>query len=94
VRVTQRTVLANPGGSDASVGGVGLYARESSHDHGVDVDRRVARLSQWAAQANAPVVRAEAGVGCGMNGARRKVRRLLADVQSRRWWSIGIGWDG
>jgi putative resolvase len=72
VRVNQRTV---------PVAGVGLYARVSSHDQRADLDRQVARLSEWAAQANAPVVRLEAEVGSGMNGARRKVRRLLADAQ-------------
>ena len=56
----------------------GLYARVSSHDQRADLDRQVARLSGWA-QVNAPVVRVEAEVGSGMNGARRKVRRLLAD---------------
>lgn len=81
VRVNQRTVLVNPGSSDTPAGGVGLYARVSSHDGRADLDRQVARLSEWAAPANAPVVRVEAEVGSGMNGARRKVRRLLADPQ-------------
>ena len=79
VRVNQRTVLVNPGSSDTPAGGVGLYARVSSHDQRADLDRQVARLSEWAAQGNAPVVRVEAEVGSAMNGARRKVRRLLAD---------------
>jgi putative resolvase len=61
------------------VGGVGLYARVSSHDQKADLDRQVARLSSWAAQAGLPVVRVESEVGSGMNGARAKVRRLLAD---------------
>jgi len=39
----------------------------------------VARLSAWAAQAGGHVARVEAEVGSGMNGARTKVRRLLAD---------------
>jgi putative resolvase len=81
VRVNQRTVLVNPGSSEAPVGGVGLYARVSAHDQRADLDRQVARLSEWAAQGNAPVVRVEAEVGSGMNGARRKVRRLFADPQ-------------
>jgi putative resolvase len=45
------------------------------------LDRQVARLCRWAAQADAPVVRVEAEVGSGMNGTRPKVRRLLADPQ-------------
>jgi putative resolvase len=79
VRVNQRTVLVNPGSGDAPAGGVGLYARVSSHDQRPDLDRQVARLSEWAAKANVSVVRVEAEVGSGMNGARGKVRRLLAD---------------
>ncbi|MGH3828755.1 MAG: IS607 family transposase [Pseudonocardiaceae bacterium] len=79
VRVNQRTVLVNPGGGEDPVGGVGLYARVSSHDQRADLDRQVARLSEWAASVGVSVVRVEAEVGSGMNGSRRKVRRLLAD---------------
>lgn len=59
--------------------GAGLYARVSSHDQRADLDRQVARLTDWAAQAGHRVVRVEAEVGSGMNGSRPKVRRLLAD---------------
>jgi putative resolvase len=79
VRVNQRTVWVNPDRGDAVVGGVGLYARVSSHDQKADLDRQVARLTAWAADAGGRVVRVEAEVGSGMNGARAKVRRLLAD---------------
>jgi putative resolvase len=58
---------------------VDLYARVSSHDQKADLDRQVARLSEWAAKAGVPVVRIDAEVGSGMNGARRKMRRMLAD---------------
>lgn len=50
----------------------GLYPRVSSHDHKADLDRQVARLSEWAAQAGLPVVRAGAEIGSGMNGVRPK----------------------
>jgi putative resolvase len=90
-------------------GGVGLYARVSSHDQKADLDRQVARLSTWAAQAGLGVVRVEAEVGSGMNGARAKVRRLLAGpkvtVVVDRWYPSSktchhcqaaqdIGWAG
>ena len=39
VRVNQRTVLVNPGDGDGAAGGVGLYARVSSHDQRTDLDR-------------------------------------------------------
>ncbi|MGH3594966.1 MAG: recombinase family protein [Mycobacterium sp.] len=51
----------------------------SSHDQRDDLDRQVARLSEWATRAGAAVVRVETEVESGMNGARRNVRRLLAD---------------
>src|ERR1700730_5689189 len=62
---------------------VGLYARVSSHDQRSDLDRQVARLSEWAAKDGARVLRIEAEVGSGTNGARAKVRRLLADPAVR-----------
>jgi putative resolvase len=61
--------------------GAGLYARVSSHDQRAGLDRQVARLTGWAAQAGQPVVRVEAEAGPGMNGSRPKVRRLLADPE-------------
>jgi putative resolvase len=80
VRVNSRSVLVAPDAALAPArGGLGLYARVSSLDQRADLDRQVARLTSWAAQADAPVVRVEAEVGSGMNGARPKIRRLLAD---------------
>ncbi len=80
-RKVGRLILVSP---DTAVvppaqGGAGLYARVSSHDQKAGLDRQVARLSAWAAQASLPVVRVEAEVGSGMNGSRARVRRLLAD---------------
>ncbi len=60
-----------------AIGGLGLYARVSSHDQKTDLERQVARLSRWAAQAGHRVVEAE--IASGMNGARPKVKRLPAD---------------
>jgi putative resolvase len=62
-------------------GGLGLYARVSSHDQRADLDRQVSRLTQWAATASAAarVVRVEAEVASGMTGRRPKLQRLLAD---------------
>jgi putative resolvase len=60
-------------------GGLGLYARVSSHDQRADLDRQVSRLTRWAAAASARVVGVEAEVASGMTGRRPKLRRLLAD---------------
>ena len=58
VRVNARTVLVWP---DAPMGpppvAFGLYALVSSHDQKSDVDRQVARLTGWAAEAGGTVVR-------------------------------------
>jgi putative resolvase len=82
-RVGPRTILVNVEASTTAriAGGVGLYARVSSHDQKADLERQVARLSSWATQAGLTVVRIEAEVGSGMNGARSRARRLLADPQ-------------
>ena len=79
-RKVGRRILVSPDTAATSPqGGAGLYARVSSPDQKVDLDRQVARLSAWAVQAGMPVVRVEAEVGSGMNGARARARRLLAD---------------
>ncbi len=81
VRVGPRAVLVSPESATArAADGFGLYARVSSHDQKADLDRQMARLSGWASQAGARVVRVEAEVGSGMSGKRSKLRRLLADL--------------
>jgi putative resolvase len=77
-QVSARTILVEQP-PPAGGGGAGLYARVSSHDQRADLDRQVARLSQWAATAGMAVVGVEAAVASGMNGHRPKLRRLLAD---------------
>lgn len=80
-RVGPRMILVNVEVNAAPevVGGVGLYARVSSHDQKNDLARQKDRLSAWAAKAGHRVVRTESEVGSGMNGSRSKARRLLAD---------------
>jgi putative resolvase len=87
--VARAHCLGQPGWPrGAVVGGVGLYARVSSIYQRDDLDRQVARMSQWAAQSGSVVVRVEAELGSGMNGALRKVQRAAG--QSAR----GNGGDG
>lgn len=81
-RVGTRLILVNPEVvTSAPAEGVGLYARVCSHDQEDDLARQTARLTAWAAQAGHRVVRCEAEVGSGMNGARAKARRLLSDPE-------------
>ncbi|HEY6507670.1 MAG TPA: IS607 family transposase [Vicinamibacterales bacterium] len=80
-RVGPRTILVNIEANTApeAVGGLGLYARVSSHGQKDDLERQVARLSAWAARAGHRVVRAESEIASGTNGARSKAKRMLAD---------------
>ncbi|MGD1221745.1 IS607 family transposase [Streptomyces krungchingensis] len=80
-RVGPRTILVNIDAAAAGevIGGLGLYARVSSGDQKSDLERQVARLSQWAVKAGHRVVRVEAEIASGMNGARSKAKRMLAD---------------
>jgi putative resolvase len=84
-RVGPRTILVNIDANSAPsvTGGVGLYARVSSHDQKADLERQVARLALWAAESGHRVVRIESeiasGIASGMNGGRAKAKRLLAD---------------
>ncbi len=80
-RVGPRTILVNieANSSPSVTGGVGLYARVSSHDQEADLERQTARLSAWATQAGHRVARIESEIGSGVDGSRAKVRRLLAD---------------
>ena len=77
-KVGPRTILVETAVGDRA-GAVGLYARVSSHDQREDLERQVARISDWAAKAGTRVARVESEVGSGMNGARPKARRMLAD---------------
>jgi predicted site-specific integrase-resolvase len=60
---------------------VALYARVSSHDQRSDLDRQLARLSQYAAERDLHVVESVAEVGSDLNGNRRKLLRLLSDAK-------------
>jgi putative resolvase len=58
--VGPRTILVNVEANQAPAamtGGVGLYARVTSHDQKTDLERQTARLAAWAAEAGHRVVR-------------------------------------
>ncbi|MEV4729824.1 IS607 family transposase [Saccharopolyspora sp. NPDC049426] len=60
-------------------GRVVIYARVSSHDQRADLDRKVARLTEWATSNGHEVGEVVTEVGSGLNGKRPKIRRLLSD---------------
>jgi predicted site-specific integrase-resolvase len=57
--------------------GAALYARVCSADQKGDLDRQLARLSEYAAAKGLHVVEAIREVGSGLNGHRRKMLRIL-----------------
>jgi putative resolvase len=56
-----------------------VYARVSSHDQRPDLDRQIARLTQWATAQAMSVDEVITEMGSGLNARRRKPARLLAD---------------
>lgn len=59
--------------------GVALYARVSSSDQKCDLDRQLARLTEYAVAHNLHIVDAVKEIGSGLNGRRRGMLRLLHD---------------
>lgn len=62
----------------ATAGGVAIYARVSSSDQRADLDRQVARLSEYAAAQGLHVSKVVSEVGSGLSGKRPKLLKLLA----------------
>jgi len=60
-------------------GRVVVYARVSCHDQRHDLDRQVARLTQWATGNGHAVSEVVTEVGSGLSGKRPKLRRVLPD---------------
>jgi predicted site-specific integrase-resolvase len=63
----------------APTGTTVVYARVSSADQRSDLDRQVARVTEWATGQNLPVDRVVTEVGSALNGQRRKFLALLRD---------------
>jgi predicted site-specific integrase-resolvase len=63
----------------ASSGTTVVYARVSSADQRPDLDRQVARVTEWATGQHLPVDRVVTEVGSALNGHRRKFLALLRD---------------
>jgi len=56
-----------------------VYARVSSHDQRVGLDRQVARVTGWVTGQGLTVAGVVREVGSGLNGKRPKLRRILSD---------------
>lgn len=63
--------------------GAALYARVSSTDQKSDLDRQLARLTEFAAAQKLPIVDAVKEVGSGLNGHRKGMIRLLHNTAAQ-----------
>jgi len=81
IRTPSGTILVEvPRGSPVGEKRTAVYARVSSDDQRGDLDRQVARMTEWATAQGVTVSEVVTEVGSGMNGRRRKLARLLADA--------------
>ncbi len=70
------TIIVHPPVSSGE-GTAVLYARVPSADQKADLDRQIARLSEYAANRQLRVVEVVKEVGSGLNGHRRAMLRIL-----------------
>jgi putative resolvase len=70
------TIIVHPPATSTE-GGAALYARVSSADQKNDLDRQIARLSEYAASQKLRVIEVIKEVGSGLNGHRRAMIRIL-----------------
>lgn len=68
-----------PDAQDDEAGVTVVYARVSSADQKGDLDRQVARVTEWATSHGYAVDRVVREVGSALNGHRRRFMGLLAD---------------
>jgi predicted site-specific integrase-resolvase len=72
------TIIVHPPISNAEQR-TALYARVSSSDQKADLDRQVARLSEYAAKQGMRVTKVIRETGSGLNGRRRAMLEILKD---------------
>jgi predicted site-specific integrase-resolvase len=66
-----------------SVNAVALYARVSSSDQKSDLDRQLARLTEFAIAQKFSIIDAVKEVGSGLNGDRKGMMRLLRNPEAK-----------
>ena len=71
------TVIVHPPVESSK--GAALYARVSSADQKSDLDRQMARLTEYAVHHKIQIIDAVKEVGSGLNGRRKGLTRLLRD---------------
>jgi putative resolvase len=76
------TILVDAPSSSSPVGRAVVYAGVATHDQRADLDRQVARLTEWATEQGVPVAEVVTEVGSAINGKRPELKQLLADPQA------------
>jgi predicted site-specific integrase-resolvase len=66
-----------------AVNGVALYARVSSADQKADLDRQLARLTEFAITQKFSIIDAVKEVGSGLNGHRKGMMRILRNPEAK-----------
>ena len=72
-------LIGDPAAPAVPPGQAVVYARVSSADQKADLDRQVARVTEWATGRHLPVDRVVTEVGSALDGHRRKFLGLLRD---------------
>jgi putative resolvase len=78
-RLPSGTIMVDVAGDASQDSAVVVYARVSSAGQKTDLDRQVARVTQWATGQNLTVSRVVTEVGSALNGRRKKFLALLRD---------------
>lgn len=73
------TILVEMPSSGVLAGRAVVYARVYPHDQRADLDRQVARVTEWATTNGGEVGAVVGEVGSGLKGTRPELRRVLSD---------------
>ena len=88
-RAGRLIVIGEPVRPDVTTGQTVVYARVSSADQRPDLDRQVARVTEWFTGQHIAVDRVVTEVGSALKGHRRKFLAMLRDPKgpdTRRHW--------
>lgn len=80
---TGTVIIHQPVNAVNGVNGVALYARVSSSDQKSDLDRQLARLTEFAIAQKFSIIDAVKEVGSGLNGDRKGMMRLLRNPEAK-----------
>jgi len=78
-QVDRLIMIGEPDAVSERSGSTVVYARVSSADQRPDLDRQVARVTEWATGQELSVDRVVTEVGSALNGKRRRFLALLRD---------------